>query len=220
MRYLTTAIAVVGLAACAPANDSDALGEADAAMQEAVMSEAADKARDGPFGFDIGQPIDEVRGAEKIDAPGLYRVNSPPKPHSDFEVVILEAYPSTGICTIRAIGKDLVGDGAGISIRGKVDSLSEALATKYGQPRKLDRCAADRIKCQDRFWMMTLDDNERAYAYMWEKPNEAMKAANIGELGVGASASNIQDTYPVIEFYSADVRACDAARNASSADAL
>lgn len=219
MKYLAAVLATFAAASCSPASDEEALGGMEMSVEEAGVMAKAD-ARDGPFGFEMGQSIRDVVGAEKIDAPGLYRVNSPPKSHSDFEAIILEAYPDTGICKIRGIGRDLLGDGAGASIRGKVDDLAKALETKYGAPRKSDRCIADRIKCDPSFWMMTLDDNERVYAYLWESQSEGMKAANIGEIAVGAAATNIQDSYPILEFYSADASACEAARNSSSADAL
>lgn len=220
MKYLSVALVALTIGACSPADDSAALGDSDAAMEEAIMSVSADAARDGPFGFEMGQPIDEVAGAEELDVPGLYRVESPPKPHSDFEVTVLEAYPNTGICMIRGVGRTILGDGAGAAIRSKVDDLASALETKYGQPAKQDICVAGSIKCRSNFWMMTLDDNERRYGYEWSNQNETMKSAGIGKIGVGAMAANIQDTWPVLEFQSADTKACEVARKASSADAL
>ncbi len=219
MKHLSLALAVIAVGACKPVDESDALGVDEMSMEEAGEASAPKVVRDGPFGFAMGQPISEVPEAKESE-PGFYTVTSPPKPHPDFEMIALEAYPDTGICTIRGIGRDLQSDGGGASIRTKVDSLSEALKTKYGMPRKNDRCYGNDISCRNEFWMMTLSSNERIYGYFWEKPNEAMKAANIGEIAVGAMASNIADTYPVLEFYSEDVEACETARNAVSAEAL
>lgn len=209
MKYFGPAILAMAIAACSPANGGDAAeGSAEAA------------AREGPFGFDMGQKIEEVVGAEKLDRPGLYVVKTLPKPHADFEQVVLEAYPKTGICLIRGIGKDIGSDGAGLSIRSKVDGLKDALETKYGSSKKMDRCGGSQVGCLPQFWVSSLLENERIYAHIWEEQSEGMKSANIGEMVVGAQAANILDTYPILEFYSADEKACEAARNAVSADAL
>ena len=218
MRDMFTVLVALAAVACSPANDGGALGEG--ALGQAEEMEEAVEARDGPFGFDMGQSIDEVAGASKLDTPGFYVVDSAPKAHPDFEAVVLEAYPDTGICMIRGIGRNIVGDGAGSAIRSKVDSLAKALETKYGEPEKGDVCIANRIKCNPDFWMMTLDDNERMYGFRWSKQNEQMSSADIGLLGVQAKAANIQDTYPLLEFQSSNTKTCEAARNASSADAL
>lgn len=209
MKHFGAAILAMAVAACSSANGGDAAeGSAEAAVRE------------GPFGFDMGQKIEEVVGAEKLDRPGFYSVSTPPKPHPDFELVALEAYPETGICMIRGVGRDILGDGAGASIRTKVDSLADALEGKYGEPKKVDFCRSNKIKCQSQFWMMTLDDNERVYGYSWESQNEAMKKSKIGFIGLLGEAANIQDSYPTLEFESSDEDACEAARNAASADAL
>jgi len=164
--------------------------------------------------------IEEVSGAKALEEPNLFELANPPKSHPDIESVVIVAYPRTGICTIRGIGRNLDGDGAGISIRTKVDALAEALGSKYGKGEKHDGCAGGDVACEAQFWMMTLSGGERVYAYEWNTQNENMKKNGLGQIFAAAQAADIQTTYPVLEFHSASKAACDAASKESSASAL
>lgn len=213
---LTVIAALFLIAGCSADEEGDPLGEFTGTSSEEGTAIAA---RAGPFGFDMGQKIDRVDGAEEL-RPNLYEVTSPPKPHPDFESVVLGAFDGTGICTIRGLGRDLENDGGGLSIRAKVDSLAEALEVKYGKPTKIDACSGDDITCDEKFWMMFLREGRRAYGYTWPSQNSAMKAAGIGDLVVLAQAGDISTSYPVLEFNSAEAEECRAAENAASAAAL
>lgn len=165
-------------------------------------------------------PIAEAGGATPLEKPGYYEVTALPKPHPDFESVVLVAYPDTGICEIRGIGRTIEGDGSGGRIRAKVDDLSDALSTKYGKSTKFDRCSGGEIQCDGQFWMMTLDSGERAYGHEWTTQNDTMRKNKVGEIYVGAAAVNIQASYPLLEFHSDNKTGCDKAEKASSVSSL
>ena len=212
-------VTVLVLCACSPADNSgssNALGNASA---DGNKEGKPDDAMDGPFGIAMGSPIAEVEDAKALDKPGFYQVASPPKGHPDFESVVLIAYPQTGICLIRGIGKNLESDGAGIEIRSKVDNLAAALDTKYGKSEKADACAGGDVQCSGEFWMMTMSGGERAYAYQWNKPTNATKIG-IGEITVAAQAADIQTSYPILEFRSNNKDACLKAERSASASSL
>ena len=223
MRNLpVAAVVVLLLAGCTgeSSKSEDAFGAANTTSAAAAEDKKA-PVPSGPFGFSFGTDISKVEGAKLLEGKtALYSVASPPKPHPDFESVVLEAYPGVGICIIRGIGRDLEGDGAGVQIRTKVDSLAEALATKYGKPKKNDVCSGSEISCQEQFWVMNMTNGERWYGHSWETANAVMKQNGIGEITLAARAADIQTTYPVLEFLSANKAQCAAAAKASAADAL
>lgn len=217
MKYFLVVAAAMGLASCGATEQGDPLGEATTDGAGSMHEDV--ELRDGPFGYDIGQPLRSIENVDETDG-DLRIIESPPKPHPDFESVALIGYSDTGICSIRGIGRNLENDGTGSQIRSKVDELAAALETKYGEPKKVDICQAGDIGCNTNYWMMFLGDGQRSYGYLWEQQNEAMQAANIGSIAVVAKAANIQTSYPVLEFYAADEASCEAAANASSAQSL
>lgn len=217
-----TILVVICLAGCSPegaAEGNSALGGGPLA-DAATPSVKSKPVSDGPFGIDFGVAANTVPGAKPMETPGLYETTKPPKSHSDFESVVLAAYPETGICTIRGIGRDIQNDGAGLSIRSQIDSLADALQTKYGVGEKNDSCVGSEISCQGQFWMMTLNDGERFYGYSWEAPNAVMKRNKIQSIYLAARASDINTSYSILEFHSSNQAACEAAKKKLSASAL
>lgn len=209
-------VGVIVLAACSPASDDDGSSALGLGSSENYKQ---NKYEDGPFGIAMNNPIPDYIDTDKIEN-NIFSVKDPPKLHPDFEEIILVAYPDTGICTIRAIGRNLGNDGSGTLIRSKVDALVAALETKYGKGKKADLCLGGDIACTSDFWMMTLTSNERAYATSWETQNDEMKRLGIGSLVVAARALNIQTSYPILEFNSANEGQCETAANKSTASAL
>jgi len=187
-----------------------------------VATEGSSKqvaARSGPFGFNMGQSIEGL-SLEKLEKASFYIASSPPKSHPDIETVVIEAYPETGICQIRGVGRDISNDGDGLQVRQQVKDLAGALETKYGSRRLVNRCSGGDIQCRNDFWMMTLNDGERFYGYHWDKAKLADKPGTMGEITVAAAASNINDSYPIVEYHSAKVRECEKARKSVSATSL
>jgi hypothetical protein len=210
--------AVLATAACSPQGNSNGTMEA-AGKPSVEESDGKVAAQDGPFGYLMGQSIAGL-GLEKMDKPGIYQTATPPKPHDDFETVVVEAYPETGICRIRGIGKDLENDGSGAAVQGKVTELANALATRYGEGHKINGCSGGDIQCESQFWMMTLNGGERYFGYEWTRQNDKMKASNIGGVDVLARAGDINTSFAIVEYNSSKKAACDKARRASTAASL
>ncbi len=217
-KYLLPAACMLLSACSGPTSPEAALTGGN--TTEAANPEAVDtKVSDGPFGYSMGQSIDGLK-LEKMEKPGLYQTSSPPKPHADFETVVLEAYPGVGICQIRGIGKNIEGDGDGSQIRSRVDELAETLATKYGPGKKVDRCSGGDVACDSQFWMMTMINGERFYGYGWDHPNQAMKSANIDSIYAVGNAANISASFSIVEYQSSKTKECDTARKKISASSL
>jgi hypothetical protein len=222
MRIVRAAVvAGVLLAGCSaePTKPEDAFGSSTAKAGAAKTSAA--KPSEGPFGIDLGSDVKSVPGATAMEGQqNLFETTTPPKSHPDFESVVLVAYAEVGICTIRGIGRNLEGDAAGLNIRTKIETLTEALNTKYGNSEKTDACAGGEVTCESQFWMMTLLQGERYYGFTWKGPSEAMKQNRIREIYLAARAANINDSYPILEFHSADKAKCEQAERKAGAASL
>lgn len=188
-----------------------------------VASESSDatnrKNMNGPFGIEIGAAVDTLGQTTKLDKPGFYIVDAPPKPHPAFERVIVIAYPETGVCMIRGIGHDIPNDGAGVQTRSAVDEIAEALKLKYGSGRKIDTCFGSG-SCNSEYWMMYMENGERYYGYEFRGGSDSMKTAKISGIDVAAGVSDLRTGYTVVEYTGENKSACQAAAKRGSADAL
>jgi hypothetical protein len=207
------------LASCSQGEPTAAAGN-QAAIPSSQPSQAQSPLGDGPFGLSMGAAVDSLQGFTPGERPHIYRTSSPPKAHPDFSEVVVVAYPGAGICLIRGVGANIPNDGAGLNIRSKVDELARALQTRYGPGRKVNTCAGSDVACEEQFWMMTLSQNERTYAHVWETQNEAMRKARIGDIYIGAQGAGIDASFPMIEYSSADRKTCAQAAASAGAEAL
>lgn len=70
-------------------------------------------AADAPFGFSMGSTLSQLQEAsdsapKPVDSePNLYLLTTAPKPHSAFEAYAVLVGPRSGLCQIRALGKDI-----------------------------------------------------------------------------------------------------------------
>lgn len=205
------------LAGCSSAeNSKEQVGRSEEVSPRSEVKSVS--ARKGPFGIDIGQSVESLGTTNSLGQPGLYLVENPPKPHASFAQVAVLAYPSTGVCVIRAVGDTFENDASGYRVRGEIDSLKDAVSAKYGTSEKSDFCSAGDIKCSDEFWMMTLRDSERVYSYSWN--GGGVRKAGLSSITLAAQASGYSGSYAIIEYEGLNTKACEAAKNASRAEAL
>lgn len=183
----------------------------------------ADKVRtvpsgNGPFGIEMGSKLSNLGKSEPLPKAGMFEIKEVGRPDPEMESVLVEAYPTSGVCQIRGIGRDLQNDGAGSSGRAAVEQLAEALRTKYGAGKKLDSCSGGDVACESEFFMMTLRQGERYYGYSWE--NLKGRSDHIGSIYLALSASDSSTTYPVVEYHSDKTTECKAAAAKLKASSL
>jgi hypothetical protein len=68
------------------------------------------------------------------------------------------------------------------------------------------------------FWVMALGDGTRAFAHVWEKLNPPVNG--IGSLILEAKAQNVETTYMLLEYNSANKSECASAERATKAKTL
>jgi hypothetical protein len=179
-------------------------------------AEAAPVAHDGPFGIAMGEPLSQLGPVEKNEAG--YRVKSPPRPSDQIYQVDVEAYPSTGVCSILATTRPNENDPNAVNAKMDADGLASALQSKYGAPIKVDKCeAAIGAECAH-FLTQAISAGSANYAYLWKFASP--RPDHIQAIAIGVSALSDISTSVMVDYLSDSSDACQAAKNASAASAF
>ncbi len=186
-----------------------------------VSIQSIGQSGDGPFGFDIATDINNYSSCTASDSPGMYRCSTASKPHPDMEYYMVQAFPSTGICWIKGVGKDIDDSGAGLRTKGAADRISAQIESVYGSERKLtDFLQYESIWDEFDDWMMGLVRNERYYMYVWQSETGFNPLKNVEQIYVAANALSGNVGYVVVEFYGINNDDCDDLANKAGAEAF
>lgn len=201
------------VAACHP----DATSNNAAATSLVETTAGAAPAGNGPFGIAIGTPLSRLKLGETTHGDPMERAVTPPLTDPDLVEYQVQGSGQTGVCGIFASSRPNERDGSGSLVRSQIDEFTKALSAKYGAPEIREGCHGDAFMCSPQFWLMTLENNERAYARLWNHQTAAMKAAHIRELGIYAEASNLGSTRFDVAFVGDNDAACNKAAARSRA---
>ena len=212
------AIALLGFLAviggCKPADQSndDGLGSGS------NHTEASQNSRSGPFGIDLGQPMDQLElEAVNEGEDGSTRILSTvPKPVADIELVAVKGFAETGVCEIRGVSRDFESDAYGVQVKSAMAALAESLDSKYGKHKKTDQCGS--YNCE--FFQMNLRDGSQVHLYQWNEASGANLPEGMDEIALGANASQFNDTYYRLDYRLTDLERCSEASNKAKASSL
>jgi len=151
----------------------------------------------GPFGLEMGMRIEDIDSKAQKIKPGMYLITTVPKPHSSFGQYIVQVGPKTGLCWIKAIGKDINTSAYGNELRSAFIEMREKLAKSYGEGKTSDFLRSGSIWKDANDYMMALLKKERILACMWENPKDAK---DIKSLALIASASDRETGHISIEY--------------------
>ena len=223
MRWSMALIAALCLlVGCSKPNSStEAKSKSVEHKTASVPASAKAKSPEGPFGIGMGADPDAL-GGQSMGKPTFYKITSPPRPHPEFEFVVVQAAPKVGVCWVKGVGRNIDTDDFGIAARRHVDDIEVALESKYGKPKKKDDfLLSGSLWTGERYWMMGLQKGERAYAYVWEKPQpEGDIWKDLSDIYLGASAVSGQQAYVVVEYTFKNKKQCEDAAKKVAADAL
>lgn len=219
-RALASAITfAMCTASCGPSGQTGTSETAKPAEEGKIATSPQAASSRGPFGVAMGTPISKLKVEAIEGKPGGYKLVSVPKPHTDFEEVYVTAFPETGVCVIRGVGFTLEDDGGGVRVRTQIAGLVDQLKTKYGEPKKIDRCYVE-YGCDSQFWTMKLKENSRAYFYEWPHSEGKVYGEGISEILAGAVALDYSSTYVELSYYGNNHKRCLELEKAASAEAL
>ncbi len=165
----------------------------------------------GPFGLERGMTLSQVGpGAKKLPQ-GKYWLSSVPKPHSAFERYVVQIAPQSGLCWIKAIGKNVSASAYGYELESTFAELKQKLAAIYGKPTsEHDRLYPGSIWDEPRHWMMSLKQKERVLSAFWDRKLGADVPTDMKGIYISASALSDEIGYVSVEYSFTNEDACEA----------
>lgn len=218
-----TLVVSVCLVGCSPS--ANAPNEADNVIRgnksdnaENVVAEASMPSREGPFGIAMGQPVSELdlESGQSSDATQARLLASVPNPVAEIQSYAVVAFPTTGVCEIRAISRTFDSDAYGVNVRSAIDAMANLVTSKYGKAEKSDDCTG--YSCQ--FFQMNLKDGSQVYAYEWSRDTGARLPEDIRSIALVALPGQYNDTFYRLDYISSAADECDAERQKLKASAL
>jgi len=116
---------------------------------------------------------------------------------------------------VRAIGKDITDGGDGFPTRQAVETISDQMAVKYGQPTRKANFTNAQFS-QPQFWVMEVKESSRVYANLWTF--KTPQVGNVEGITVVAKAASLSTTYVMVEFEFANNSQCDQISKNHAAD--
>mgnify|MGYP003958202049 FL=1 len=153
----------------------------------------------GPFGLKMGMKLDKIDSKAKMVAPGMYYV-SVPKPHSSFEKYVVNIAPKTGLCYIKAIGKDIPTSVYGIELKSKFNDMKVKLDKAYGKGKTTDKLMPNSIWHEANEWMKGLIKKERHLFAIWENSSGKNVKGDIVNIAMAAKPSGRSKGYIAIDY--------------------
>lgn len=174
----------------------------------------------GPFGLEMGMTVKELGSGFSEEQPGLYLSSTVPNPHSAFEAYVAKVGPKTGLCWIKAIGKDINANSYGTSLKSAFDDMRSRLSNTYGGSELFDVLLPGALWDDPDEYMMSLVQGERFLMASWDDSTDANLPENMTDLSLLASATNRSTGYLAIEYTFVNEAECEANINASEDSAL
>lgn len=146
------------------------------------------------FGIDRGLSIQKLvsLGAVYNSKDKSYRLNNAPKSNNSFDYYVIKATEKHGVCAVTGIGTDIITNEYGDKVKSQFSALKSALNTKYGVSKDYDFLHSKSIWDGEKYWMRSLEQDERSLASFWDKDG----GANIpnGLFGISLIAGALSST--------------------------
>ena len=171
----------------------------------AVLLISLGAANAGPFGVDMGAPIERL-DVEKVENKFSFR--SVPKPHPLFSVYSGWQTAKHGVCRVVAISDTIENDSFGSEVRDRFDQIKLALSQKYGEARVIEGLQPGSIWDEPRDWTMSIFQNERMHAADWESAKADGEAYSLIQMWIVGFSSS--DSAIALEYRSTNFDDCSA----------
>lgn len=176
----------------------------------------------GPFGFSKSDNAESLEFCKPIkDQPSIYRCEAVRNPHPDLTVYLLQSFPTTGICWIKATTATFLVNSFGTSARSRVDRIADQLKLSYSDNfKKYDFLMSGSVWSDPKYWTIGLLKDERTYAYEWSLKNKSTMKDGVLTVSVQANALSTDQAYVAVNYTFDNEEACSKARINIGAGAL
>lgn len=171
---------------------------------------------EGPFGLESGlskKNIEDMTGEELKPyegVPNLYTIKFPPKKNAEFEGFGLLISPKSGLCQIRALGKNVDTDSYGIALQSKYKEILDSLSSIYGKPKSTDLLLSGSIWKEPQDWMMALNKKERFLSAQWAGSPATPLKNKLVMVSMEARANGSGEGYVYLQYDFDNIDACNA----------
>ncbi len=171
---------------------------------------------EGPFGLESGlskKNIEDMTGEELKPyegVPNLFTTKSAPKKNAEFEGFGLLISPKSGLCQIRALGKNVDTDSYGIALQSKYKELLDSLSSIYGKPKSTNFLLSGSIWKEPQDWMMALNKKERFLSAQWEWASATPLKNKLASVSMEARANGSSEGYVFLQYDFDNIDACNA----------
>ncbi|EID0160924.1 hypothetical protein SNE98_000669 [Vibrio cholerae] len=163
----------------------------------------------GPFGLEMGVPVSSIDKDAKQLAPYVYLTTNVPSPHSAFEKYVVKVAPTSGLCWVKAIGKDISTSSYGFELKSAFSEMNEKLTKKYGKGETTDLLMAGSVWNEPNDFMMAMLKKERFLMAVWEKSKGSNFQDNLVQVALIANPSNRDKGYITLEYSFSNKDACN-----------
>ncbi len=161
-----------------------------------------------PFGIPMGAQKASLKIASEL--PGsLARLASVPRPHPDMEEYIVEVTPSTGVCWVKAVGKNVSTSVYGEGAQNLFTDLKSQLDGVYGPAKVTDRAKPGSIWDEPKDWMMGLLKKERTLIAIWGSTEGRPLTSNVQYVGLVITALSRDTVFASVEYYGTTYEKCE-----------
>jgi hypothetical protein len=127
----------------------------------------------GPFGLEQGMTLEQIKKITQVNEWGnksyfLYRAKSFPNGSNEVDIYTLLILPELGLCKVVADLKPVRTDPYGSELKAEFNLYVKLLSEKYGtSTKKIDFLHANSIWKDSKYWMRSLEQNERSLGHHW-----------------------------------------------------
>jgi hypothetical protein len=154
-----------------------------------------------PFGLRQGMSVEELGAAATPIGDGMYKLTSVPKPHPGFEFYVAQVSPSTGVCYVKGVGKQVRTTGTGAELRSRFTAIRNEIGTAYGRYRSVDMLLSGSMWVGPHDWMAALAERQRLFFAQWNTETRATLRPHLTTVFVAANAKTSEAGYVLVEYY-------------------
>ena len=163
----------------------------------------------GPFGLEMGQSLNQIDKEAKQVAPNVYTTTKVPKPHSAFELYALKIGPKSGLCWVKAIGKNIGTSAYGIELKSEFNEMKRKLEKAYGKHETTDLLLPGSIWNEPDEFMMAMIKKQRFLMAIWDGEKGSTLSDNLESVGLIANPGGRDKGYLSIEYSFTNKEECD-----------
>ena len=154
-----------------------------------------------PFGLTMGMQLDDFDVIELSEiGSNEYIANSLPRNHSAFESYVLKIHPVTGLCQIRAIGKNIESSSHGTELVSAFENLRGQIVSAYGASNLVSFLRSGSIWDEPEDYMRAIERKERVFQAIWENEDGSIIGNEVVEVILEARASSSRIGYVIVQY--------------------